>query len=161
MNRPVTDCVRPRHFLHTCITLLSVLLSCNTAESQGEDLTVPVIADGQTQVIPQFKDPDFWIRHDLWVETEFDSDGDGKRDRMHVDVTRPRQTESEGLKLPVIYISSPYFGGTGSSAREFFWGTRQELGEDPPERKRFPAVKRKGVRPIISKTHVSEWVPST
>ena len=136
-----------------------MLLSCNTAESQGEDLTVPVIADGQTQVIPQFKDPDFWIRHDLWVETEFDSDGDGKRDRMHVDVTRPRQTESEGLKLPVIYISSPYFGGTGSKARDFFWGTRQELGDDPPDRKRFSAVKRKGVRPIISKTHVNEWVP--
>ena len=122
MNGRVTACVRPPHFLPTCIILLAVLLCYNTAGSQGEDLTVPVIADGQTQEIPQFKDPDFWIRHDLWVETEFDSDGDGKLDRMHVDVTRPRQTESEGLKLPVIYISSPYFGRTGSTAKEFFGG---------------------------------------
>ena len=48
----------------------------------------------------------------LWVETEFDSDGDGMLDRMHVDVTRPAQTESEGLKVPVIYETSPYFWGT-------------------------------------------------
>lgn len=88
MNGRVTACVRPPHFLPTCIILLAVLLCYNTAGSQGEDLTVPVIADGQTQEIPQFKDPDFWIRHDLRVETEFDSDGDGKLDRMHVDVTR-------------------------------------------------------------------------
>ncbi|MBA7515667.1 hypothetical protein ES705_07710 [subsurface metagenome] len=53
----------------------------------------PIIVNGETQIVPEFKDPDMWIRHDLWVETEFDSDGDGKLDRMHVDVTRPRQTD--------------------------------------------------------------------
>ena len=70
---------------------------------------VPVIVNGEAQKIPAFENPDEWIKHDLWVETEFDTDGDGKRDRMHVDVTRPGQTETEGLKLPVIYESSPYF----------------------------------------------------
>ena len=35
--------------------------------------------------------------------------GDGSRDRMFVDVTRQRQTETEGLKVPVIYESSPYY----------------------------------------------------
>jgi len=53
---------------------------------------VPVIINGEAQKIPTFEKPDDWIKHDLWVETEFDSDGDGKRDRMHVDVTRPLQT---------------------------------------------------------------------
>ncbi len=42
-----------------------------------------------------------------------------------MDVTRPKQTETEGLKLPVVYVSSPYFAGTGTTAREFFWDTRQ------------------------------------
>ena len=60
--------------------------------------------------------PAEWIRQTLWVETEFDSDGDGKRDRMFVDVTRPRQTETEGLKVPVVYESSPYFAGTSGPA---------------------------------------------
>jgi len=120
---------------------------------------VPVVSNGQTQIIPEFEDPDLWIRHDLWVEAEFDSDGDGKLDRMHVGVTRPRQTESEGLKLPVIYISSPYFGGTGAKGKEFFWDIRHELGATPPNRKHVPPIKPKGTRPIISKALVNDWVP--
>ena len=125
----------------------------------AEELEVPKVKDGQTQVISEFKDPDLWIRHDLWVETDFDTDGDGKPDRMHVDVTRPRQTETQGIKLPVIYVSSPYFGGTCVNGQEYFWDVRHELGAEPPERKHPPAIKRKDTRPIISKTHVNQWVP--
>jgi X-Pro dipeptidyl-peptidase len=121
--------------------------------------TVPIFKDGEAQVVPGFNDPDLWIRHDLWVETEFDSDGDGKPDRMHVDVTRPRQTESEGLKLPVIYITSPYFAGTAAPPHNYMWDVRQELGVVPPKRKAAPSIKRKVVRPIISKSHVKDWVP--
>ena len=91
--------------------------------------TIPIIKNGETQVVPALEDPDLWIRHDLWVEAEFDSDGDGKLDRMHVSVTRPRQTDSEGLKLPVIYVSSPYFAGVGANGKEYFWNPRQELGD--------------------------------
>lgn len=120
---------------------------------------VPVFKDGEAQVVQAFEDADYWIREDLWVETEFDSDGDQKLDRMHVSVTRPRQTESEGLKLPVIYVTSPYFAGTGQNEQEYFWDPRQELGEQPNPRKPFPEVKRTGMRPIISKSHAKEWVP--
>ena len=74
--------------------------------------TQPVFVNGQAQVVPAMNVSAEWIRHRLWVETEFDSDGDGKRDRMHVDVTRPAQTNTEGLKVPVIYETSPYFAGT-------------------------------------------------
>lgn len=45
----------------------------------------PIIENGEAQVVEAFSDPSKWIRHDLWVETEFDSDGDGKLDRMHVE----------------------------------------------------------------------------
>ena len=83
--------------------------------------------DGQAQIVPAFQDPAQWIRQTLWVETEFDSDGDGKRDRVHVDVTRPQQTDTEGLKVPVIYESSPYFAGT-SGPRQFLWDVKQEVG---------------------------------
>ena len=143
----------------TLVVITTLLLTGSSVVSYAEELTVPVVVNGQTQVIPEFKDPDLWIRHDLWVETEFDSDEDGKPDRMHVDVTRPRQTDSLGLKLPVIYISSPYFGGTGSVKREFLWDVRHEVGVTPPARKRFGSIEPRGTRPIISKTHVKEWVP--
>ncbi|MGB0598636.1 MAG: Xaa-Pro dipeptidyl-peptidase [Rubripirellula sp.] len=139
-----------------CLTLC---LATDAAEPTKKDPATPVFKDGEAQVVKAFSDPDYWIRHDLWVETEFDSDEDGKLDRMHVSVTRPRQTESEGLKLPVVYVSSPYFAGTGTQGREYFWDPRQELGAAPPERTHFPAVQLKSKRPIISKSHTKEWVP--
>jgi len=140
--------------------VLALLIVGDVARSAEEAKpAVPVFKDGEAQVVPAFQDPDLWIRHDLWVETEFDSDGDGKPDRMHVDVTRPRQTESEGLKLPVIYVTSPYFAGTAAPPHNYMWDVRQELGAAPPKRKKAPSIKRKGVRPIISKSHVKEWVP--
>jgi X-Pro dipeptidyl-peptidase len=90
----------------------------------------PIFADGQAQIVPAFEDQSQWIRQTLWVETEFDSDGDGRRDRVFVDVTRQRQTETEGLKVPVLYESSPYFAGT-SGPRQFLWDVKQEVGWRP------------------------------
>ncbi len=146
---------RPAHWLVGLATTAAV---CSPLQAD-EKLEVPVIVDGQAQPIPAFKDPDLWVRHDLWVETEFDSDGDGKLDRMHVGVTRPAQTEFDGVKLPVIYVTSPYFAGTGDNDRDYFWNTQHELGEEPPPRKPMPAVKLQSRRPIISKSHVNDWVP--
>ena len=61
--------------------------------AQSSKKAVPVFENGEAQVVPAFENRDDWIRHDLWVETEFDTDGDQKPDRMHVAVTRPsRQT---------------------------------------------------------------------
>ena len=127
--------------------------------AKDKQLTVPIFKDGEAQIVDGFKDPDYWIRHDLWVETEFDSDNDGSPDRMHVSVTRPRQTETEGLKLPVVYVSSPYFAGTGKAGKEYFWDPHQEIGKEPRKRTTQPPVTRKGMRPIISKSHAEQWVP--
>ncbi len=118
---------------------------------------VPVIENGLAQRIKAFEDPSAWIREDLWVETEFDSDGDGKRDRMHTDVTRPAQTETEGLKLPVIFESSPYFAGTSTADKKYFWNVRHELNTKPPKHEYPPQIERKGKRPVISTTQTS-WI---
>ncbi|MCK3683505.1 Xaa-Pro dipeptidyl-peptidase [Maribellus sp. YY47] len=119
----------------------------------------PWFKDGEAQIVKAFEDPDRWIREDLWVETGFDSDGDGHLDRMHVDVTRQRETETEGLRLPVVYNSSPYFAGTAGNDPSYFWDVNQELGEEPTPHTHPAEIKRTGVRPIISKGHVSTWVP--
>jgi len=121
--------------------------------------TLPVFVDGQAQVVPGFADPGGWIRHDLWVETEFDSDGDGLLDRMHVDVTRPGQTESEGLRVAVIYESSPYYSGTGSTQEQFMWDPHHELGEFPPFRNEPPPIAWQPPRTVINEAHVADWVP--
>jgi X-Pro dipeptidyl-peptidase len=132
----------------------------NNLQSQEQTITaVPVIVDGEAQKIKAFENPDEWIRQDLWVETEFDTDGDGRPDRMHVDVTRPKQTETEGIKLPVIYESSPYFAGTAGNNREYFWDVRQELNAVPRAHVYPPRIERRGERPVISNSQVRAWLP--
>src|SRR5690348_3309959 len=92
-----------------CIGALSL---ANPSTVHAQEKAGPVFQDGMAQIVPAFQDSSSWIHEELWVETGFDTDGDGKPDRMHVDVTRPKQTETEGLKVSVIYESSPYFAGT-------------------------------------------------
>ncbi|MEM7372001.1 MAG: Xaa-Pro dipeptidyl-peptidase [Bacteroidota bacterium] len=118
----------------------------------------PVFQDGEAQIVPAFNTPDKWIRHDLWVETEFDTDGDGKMDRMHVSVTRPPQTDTEGLKLPVVYVTSPYFAGVAGDAPGLFWDVKHEIGAVPSPRTHVEVIRR-GKRPIISNSHIRKWVP--
>ncbi len=118
----------------------------------------PIFENGEAQIVPELADSANWIRHDLWVETEFDTDGDGKKDRMHVDVTRPRQTETEGLKLPVVYASSPYYAGTAGNVPGLFWDVKHELGASAPPRTHVE-VQRRGKRPIISNDEIMRWVP--
>ena len=118
----------------------------------------PVFNDGQAQVVKAFEDPEEWIREELWVETEFDSDGDGKLDRMHVSVVRQGQTESEDLKVPVVYGSSPYYAGTAGGGSYYFWDVKQELGEASPERA-HPEQPKLRLRPGISNGYVNDWLP--
>lgn len=139
--------------LNSVFILLS-LTSCVNAQEKA----VPVFEKGEAQIVEAFKNPKEWIRHDLWVETNFDTDGDNKPDRMHVAVTRPYQTDTEGLKLPIVYISSPYFGGVAKEGSEFFWDVQHELGE-LGKGPIHPEVTRIGKRPIISNSHIRKWVP--
>ena len=155
------------------ILVVSFLISQTGLQAQNNDTkqvaavqtvqtvptVVPVIVNGEAQKIAAFENPDDWIRQDLWVVTEFDSDGDGKPDRVHVDVTRPKQTDTEGLKLPVVYESSPYFAGTAGMNREYNWDVRQEL--NTPQKKHVypPRIQRRGKRPIISTAQTRTWIP--
>ena len=123
------------------------------------DKSRPVFEDGQAQVVDAFKNSSDWIRHDLWVETECNTDGDDKPDRMHVAVTRQKQTDSEGLKVPVIYETSPYFSGVAEDGAEFFWSPEQELGATPPTHIHPPAIEQQSRRPVISRSHTRQWVP--
>ena len=73
------------------LTLLLVFAIKTTAQEKA----TPIFKDGEAQIVAAFNDANRWIRTDLWVETTFDTDGDGKLDRMHTAVTRPEQTEQQ------------------------------------------------------------------
>lgn len=146
-------------FIHRFTLSVATCSFLLASPALSQEKSVPVFANGEAQIVPGFKEAKNWIRQDLWVETEFDSDGDGKMDRVHVDVTRPKQTETEGLKLPIIYESSPYFAGTGSNDKKHFWNPAHELGAVPPKHENPPPVKAKNNRPIISDSQTRKWIP--
>lgn len=124
---------------------------------------VPYFKDGQAQIISAFTNPKEWIKEELWVETTFDSDFDGKPDRMHVMVTRPLQTKTSGIKLPVIYMTSPYYGlklknMLGIGGKKYNWPVEHELGELPKDRK-HPNFKTRSKRPLLSAMYEKQWIP--
>jgi len=150
-------------FLAAFLFLFSMHVSAQKKKKKNKkkvkaELVVPVFENGEAQVVPGFSGFDNWIRHDLFVETTFDTDGDGKLDRMHVSVTRPKQTDTDSLKLPIIYVSSPYFSGTAEDVEGGMWNVEHELGETTKERV-HAEVTRRGERPIISNSHLLKWVP--
>ncbi len=134
-------------------------LAANPQQSQQAKPARALFKDGQAQIVEEFADAEQWIQHDLWVETTFDTDGDGKPDRMHVDVTRQLQTRTEGLKVPVIYESSPYFSGTGANDAKYSWDPRQEVGQTPPMHESPPRMEHQSKRPLMSERQIERWVP--
>ncbi|MFB6392383.1 Xaa-Pro dipeptidyl-peptidase [Polymorphospora lycopeni] len=142
----------------SCVVALAAGTAVTQPAAAAPTNAGPVFLDGQAQIVPEFADSTTWIRQQLWVETEFDSDGDGRRDRMHVDVTRPGPT-ADGLKVPVVYETSPYYAGTGSTQRQYLWNVSHELGEQPPARLSPPPITHRADRTSVSSSEVSTWVP--
>jgi X-Pro dipeptidyl-peptidase len=152
----IIDFKKTFSFAFFMVTALSLL--AQSEQLASNDNGKPWFKDGEAQIVEAFSNPNQWLRHDLWVETDFDSDADGKLDRMHVAVCRPGQTEDGNLKLPVIYNSSPYFSGVASDEEGVFWEVNHELGEIGPERN-HPQVVAENNRPVISNGHVGSWLP--
>jgi X-Pro dipeptidyl-peptidase len=141
------------------VSLAAVLLSAFVwTQPLAQQKAGPVFVDGQAQIVPAFEDQTQWIRQSLWVETEFDSDKTRRSIRVFVDVTRQRQTDTEGLKVPVIYESSPYYAGTAND-RATLWDVKQELGDVPPVRKGHAEVGYQADRASVSNSLVNTWVP--
>jgi X-Pro dipeptidyl-peptidase len=67
------------------------------------------VANGVTQPVFSYADA---IREHVYVESPVDSDGDGRRDLVNVDINRPKETQ-QGLKVPVIMDESPYYDNLG------------------------------------------------
>lgn len=145
------------------LPFLALLKSGNGfSQTDSTNIPQPVFKNGMAQIVPEFSDPATWIKEELWVETTFDSDNDGKPDRMHVFVTRQAQTETTQLKLPVVYMPSPYYGlklwalmGFKSSKN---WNVKQELGEQPKARK-HPHFARRKKNPILQPPYDRMWIP--
>ncbi|MCA1223665.1 Xaa-Pro dipeptidyl-peptidase [Streptomyces sp. 8L] len=70
--------------------------------------SIRVTADG-TQPVFSYADA---VREYVNVQSSVDSDGDGKKDLIRVDIIRPRES-GPGFKVPVIMDESPYYDNLG------------------------------------------------
>ncbi|GLX00442.1 Xaa-Pro dipeptidyl-peptidase [Microtetraspora sp. NBRC 16547] len=144
----------------------------------------PVFKDGMAQPVFSSNRND-WIREELWIETSIDSDGDGRNDRVHAEVTRLRETETAGLKSPVVYEASPYYAGGNAVENHNVdhelhqalrpgkgWMNRGGSVKDPATDERLAAAAEAdaageadaaaagtGPQPVISTSHESNWLP--
>ncbi|MEU8264221.1 Xaa-Pro dipeptidyl-peptidase [Micromonospora sp. NPDC048999] len=87
------------------VAAVAVLGSAPQALAQQQAAPSIVVSDGVTQPVFGYANA---IREHLFVESTFDSDGDGLRDVISFDVIRPAAT-ANGLKVPVIMDASPYY----------------------------------------------------
>src|SRR5262245_19202505 len=69
-------------------------------------VTCPVdVANGMTQPKYAFNQA---IEQEVWIETSLDTDHNGQPDRVAVLISRPRETETLGCDVPVVFEHSPY-----------------------------------------------------
>ncbi len=90
---------------------LAALVAATLAVAPGTAAATPppapVFENGQAQ--PVF-DPMDVIRENVWIRVPVDSDRDGRDDEVHAVVVRHRATEL-GMRVPVVYETSPYYAG--------------------------------------------------
>jgi predicted acyl esterase len=116
---------------------------------------VPTFVNGMAQNVFTANRAE-WITGEVWVESSFDSDRDGKLDRIHADYTLPPETMSDGLKVPVIYENSPYYASTGDASN---WSVDHEVGFPLPERAPQVFFQGADTSPNISNAHENAWLP--
>ncbi|MCR5542725.1 MAG: Ig-like domain-containing protein [Eubacterium sp.] len=110
-----------------CFVILFIII--------GKDVSEPVgirIKDGMAQEIIEYSDPlkeDYnnsnseILRFPVYVETDYDTDLDGKPDLIKALVQLPRPAANGDYAAPVIYEASPYVSGTN-------WGDLNKNGKD-------------------------------
>lgn len=72
----------------------------------------PLFFNGKAQAVFA---TDEIIREVVYVEAPLDTDEDGKRDLLKVEILRPVETQ-EGLRVPSLFTASPYNQGTNPEA---------------------------------------------
>ncbi|MFE3826465.1 Xaa-Pro dipeptidyl-peptidase [Streptomyces sp. NPDC059092] len=92
--------------------LFGVLLTPATA--QGAEPGTPPGPSGQraeeSRPVYSYEDA---VRESVWVDTGLDGDGDGRTDRVAVDIVRPHEPALQGRRIPVIMDASPYYSCCG------------------------------------------------
>ncbi|GAA5059951.1 X-Pro dipeptidyl-peptidase [Thermocatellispora tengchongensis] len=93
----------------TTLPAALVLVMAVTPPARAQAGPGITVEQGRTQPVFSYADA---VREHVYVESAIDSDGDGRNDRVRVDIIRPRES-GPGLKVPAIIDESPYYDNSG------------------------------------------------
>lgn len=93
------------------LTVIGVVPQATAAPVPDPVRTVPTSVSG-AKTVPIY-DYANAIRESVKVDTAFDTDADGVKDTIAVDIVRPAETDAAGVKVPVIMDASPYYSCCG------------------------------------------------
>ncbi|MFB9463355.1 Xaa-Pro dipeptidyl-peptidase [Streptomyces cinereospinus] len=97
----------------TRLTTLWRPLATAATAALAATLLTPATAHGTPRESRPVYAYDSAVREAVWVDTGLDGDGDGRTDRVAVDVVRPREPDRQGRKVPVILEAGPYYACCG------------------------------------------------
>ena len=92
------------------LAALAAVLTAPTAAHAADVTGGGTVRHGLSQPDYSYADA---IREAVWVDTGLDGDGDGRTDRVAVDIVRPSEPAAAGRKVPVIMDASPYYSCCG------------------------------------------------
>ncbi|KKD09900.1 Xaa-Pro dipeptidyl-peptidase [Streptomyces sp. WM6386] len=98
--------------IRTRFTIWRSLATAATAALLATFLT-PVVAQAAPRESRPVYSYENAVREAVWVDTGLDGDGDGRSDRVAVDIVRPREPARQGSKVPVVMDASPYYSCCG------------------------------------------------
>ncbi|MFG1706499.1 CocE/NonD family hydrolase [Nonomuraea sp. M3C6] len=96
-------------FAAVALATALVVVVANAPAASATAKSAIEVSGGLTQPVFSYQDA---IREHVRVQSPVDSDGDGKKDLVRVDIIRPKESGS-GLKVPVIMHQSPYYDQPG------------------------------------------------
>ena len=100
-----------RHLLAAAAGVAALVVTAPPAVAQQPPPWLKV-ENGVTQ--PQFAFESA-IEEIVYVQTRLDTDADGRNDRIRIRISRPAETSTQGIKVPVIFEQSPYRGDRGNA----------------------------------------------
>jgi predicted acyl esterase len=140
----------------TALAVAAAVVAAASPASAQPSPAVPTFVNGLAQAVFSTNAAD-WYSGEVWVQAPFDSDNDGRLDRIHADFTAPGEVLTDGLEVPVVFEDSPYYAGTAPHYSN--WAVDHELGSPPGSRPATPFWMARNTSPTISTIYESTWVP--
>jgi X-Pro dipeptidyl-peptidase len=113
---------------------------------QDKEVSKPFFFNGKAQAV---FDTSRLIREVVYVEAPLDTDQDGKRDLLKLEILRPAETEA-GLQVATLFTASPYSQGVnGPAGEELTYDVNVPLERKEPTETTYEEIQYQPVKPDL------------